>query len=194
MSKRPFMKFFPNDWFGDVPLRSCSIAARGLWIEMLCIMHSARPAGYLDINDRPMGEVMLAAQTNVAPAEVVELLAELEAAQVFSRRESDGAIYSRKMLRDAEKSARARAFGLTGGNPQLITQDDRRVKGRVNGGVKPHGDKPHGIWNMASPRGRTPKGEELGTDTPAPDDAGERDGFDTDAPFGRDPLARGGRH
>ena len=40
---RPWMKFYPRDWRGDQALRAVSIAARGLWLECLCIMHEARP-------------------------------------------------------------------------------------------------------------------------------------------------------
>ncbi len=54
-----------------------------------------------------------------APAPQVEAqLGELEEAGVFSR-DAGGVIYSRRMRRDAEKTAINRAFGKAGGNPAL---------------------------------------------------------------------------
>src|SRR5262249_12279635 len=38
MTDLPFMKFFVNDWISDPCVRALTLAARGLWIEMLCQM------------------------------------------------------------------------------------------------------------------------------------------------------------
>ena len=40
---QPWIKFYPRDWRGDQALRVVSLAARGLWIEMLSIMHEGQP-------------------------------------------------------------------------------------------------------------------------------------------------------
>jgi hypothetical protein len=112
----PWLKFYPSDWRADPALRMCSIAARGLWMEMLCIMHEATPRGSLRINGRPVSDrqmATLAGVTDVAP-----LFGELEDAGVFSR-EEDGTIYSRRMMRDEEKAAQDKANGKQGGNPTL---------------------------------------------------------------------------
>jgi hypothetical protein len=44
------MKFYPSDWRSDPMLRLCSLAARGLWMEMMCLMHEAEPYGSLLVN------------------------------------------------------------------------------------------------------------------------------------------------
>ena len=36
-------KFWWGDWQNDKALRLCSIGARGLWMEMLCIAHEGEP-------------------------------------------------------------------------------------------------------------------------------------------------------
>jgi len=46
----PWMKFYPADWRSDPMLRLCSLAARGLWAEMICLMHEAEPYGSLLVN------------------------------------------------------------------------------------------------------------------------------------------------
>lgn len=143
--KRPWLQFYPSDWRGDPKLRLCSLAARGLWMEMLCLMHSAEPRGYLSVAGRPMSARMLASQAGCSEAEVKELTAELRDADVFSVSE-DSVIFSRRMVRDDERSRRNAANGKTGGNPLLSKSDNRSdnrlfessVKRSVGESVKPH--------------------------------------------------------
>jgi hypothetical protein len=116
--KQPWLKFFPSDWRADPALRMCSLAARGLWIEMLCLMHEARPHGSLLVNGKPVTAAQLANLVGGGVAEVEGFLAELEEAGVFSR-DADGALYSRRMRRDEERAAVNRVNGRAGGNPSL---------------------------------------------------------------------------
>lgn len=117
MTTRPWMKWYPSDWRSDPRLRMCSLAARGLWAEMICLMHEAEPYGSLLVNGAPITDKQLASLVGASHREVTAALAELEAAGVFSL---DGAvIYSRRMRRDKEKSERDKANGKGGGNPRL---------------------------------------------------------------------------
>ena len=45
--KRPSFQFYPGDWQHDINLRSCSLEARGLWIEMMAIFHQSDRYGRL---------------------------------------------------------------------------------------------------------------------------------------------------
>ena len=103
MSASPWMKFYPRDWRGDQALRAVSLAARGLWIDCLCIMHEAQPYGHLVLGSQPVTDVALARMTGTTPDQISDLLGELESAAVFARR-SDGTIYSRRMTRDFKKA------------------------------------------------------------------------------------------
>lgn len=103
MSERPYLKFFPADWRGDPALRMCSLAARGLWADMLCIMHEAKPRGSLLINGHKVNAKQLAQLCGASAIEVAKLLGELFLAGVYSR-EEDGTIFSRRMRREAAKS------------------------------------------------------------------------------------------
>ena len=116
--KLPWMKFYPADWRADPALRMCSLAARGLWMELLSIMHEADPRGSLLINGNTISAKQLASLCGASPRETVALLQELDVAGVFSRTE-DGTIFSRRMKRDDEKAARDKANGKNGGNPGL---------------------------------------------------------------------------
>lgn len=104
---RPWFKFYPGDWRADPALRSCSVAARGLWMEMLCIMHEAKPRGSLLINGLPVSGKQLAMLVGIPLKDTLALLGELAGAGVFSR-EDGGTIYSRRIRRDEERSEEGR--------------------------------------------------------------------------------------
>lgn len=104
-------------------LRLCSAAARGLWVEMMCIMHDAEQYGSLLVNGRRIDKKQLAGLAGISEKECSALLLELEGNGVFSRDE-DGTIYSRRMRRDFEKAIKDQNNGKGGGNP--------RLKGGVN--------------------------------------------------------------
>jgi len=139
MSPQPWMKFYPADWRSDPMLRLCSIGARGLWMELICLMHEADPYGHLLINRKPPSDTQMGALTGVDPSTVRTLLSELEEAGVFSRNRA-GVIYSRRMVADEKKAAVARANGKAGGNPNLCKtkpnppSDNPPDKGGLNGG------------------------------------------------------------
>lgn len=103
----PAMPFYIGDWLKCPELRACSPAARGLWIDMLCFMWESTERGYLTLNNKPIPNENLARMTGFARDLLGVLLDELESFAVFSRRE-DGAIYSRKMVKD-EKIRKLRA-------------------------------------------------------------------------------------
>ncbi len=148
MSEFPFMRFFPSDWRGDPKLRLCGLPARGLWIEMLALMHEGEPYGHLLLNGKPPTPAELARLVGAPTIEVQRLLKELRDHDV-SATTPKGVIYSRRMVRDAERARAAREHGRKGGNPLLQPSDKGRDKGRdnrrlkgqvnrhVNGGVGP---------------------------------------------------------
>lgn len=120
--KRPSFQFYPGDWLNDAALRSCSVGARGLWIEMICLMHQGSTYGYLKVNNKVILPPNLARMVGATLPEIEGWLQELSDAGVFSI-DDDGAIFSRRMIRDEEiRQARA-AGGIKGGNPSLKTQN-----------------------------------------------------------------------
>jgi hypothetical protein len=108
-----WIKFFPADWLGDPGLRTCSAAARGLWIDMICLMVSASPYGHLKLGRKKIDPPTPAGLTNIPPNRIERLLSELHKAGVFSVT-NHGTIYSRRMVRESkwrkngEKAAAAR--------------------------------------------------------------------------------------
>lgn len=107
MTARRWMKFWPQDWQRDPALRACSIGARGLWMELICIAHDAEPYGHVTINGKPISLRQMSSICGANEKECGRLLTELEDAGVFSRTH-EGTIYSRRMVRDAERSEEGR--------------------------------------------------------------------------------------
>lgn len=103
VNKRPWLKWYPSDWAGDPRLRMCSLAARGLWIEMINLMHEASPYGHLLVSGCAPTDAQLAVLAGGPPDQIPDLLRELETAGVFSRTRK-GVIYSRRMTRDEKRS------------------------------------------------------------------------------------------
>ncbi len=124
------MKFYPSDWRSDPALRSCTIAARGLWVEMLALMHEAVPYGSLLINGARIDKKRMASLAGIKENECTVLMLELEGFGVFSR-DDDGTIYSRRMRRDAVKAARDKANGKLGGNPKVKAWVNPEVKAQI---------------------------------------------------------------
>lgn len=109
MGKNPWMKFYPTDWRADPKLRMCSLAARGLWMELIAVAHEASPYGHVLVNGNAPDIAALARMVGVSESEMQSLVDELDRNGVFSRTRG-GIIYSRRMVRDAKKSATGRKY------------------------------------------------------------------------------------
>lgn len=118
MAKRPSFQFYPGDWLRDTALRSCCVAARGLWMDMLCLMHEGQPYGHLKVADKVIDPPTLARMVGAALADTETWLGELDAAGVYSKK-ADGTMYSRRMIRDESLRRKRAAGGKLGGNPSL---------------------------------------------------------------------------
>jgi len=98
-------KFWWCDWQNDKALQLCSLAARGLWIELLGLCHASEQLGYLLINGEPPDCQQIADMLGKTSAkEIAKLLDELERRKVFSRTDTN-TIFCRRMVRDADASA-----------------------------------------------------------------------------------------
>ncbi|MGP9790677.1 hypothetical protein [Roseinatronobacter sp. NSM] len=156
--KQPWVKFYTTDWRSDPRLKMCSMAARGLWIDIICLMHEAKPYGHLLVSGHRPTDTQLAVLVGAPPDEITALLGELESAGVFSRTR-EGVIYSRKLSRMAKKAGNARNNGRKGGNPSLLKERENLPldNPKVKGGVKPQ-----------SPDARGYIGEEIDKSIPPP--------------------------
>lgn len=106
MAKEPSFQYYPKDWRAD-SIFTCSLAARGLWHEMMNMAHASERYGYLVTNGRPTPDEAIARYCGCTLQEYQALLPELEHARVPGRT-ADGILFSRRMVRDQKQRARWR--------------------------------------------------------------------------------------
>ena len=117
MAKSPGFWFFTGDWMKDPELRFCSIFARGLLVDLLCILHEANEQGYASNPDGSAraDEQIVDAISGGSREEKLAGLAELERSGVLSR-DNRGVLFSRRVARLAEISKARKQNGSKGGS------------------------------------------------------------------------------
>lgn len=184
--KRPAFQFYPADWRKDVELRSCSIAARGLWIDVMCIAHECAPYGHLTINGNPMTAAKLAGQVGLTAAQCKALLDELIENGV-ARVTDEGVIYSKRMVEDEalrnkraeggmaglEHGAKGAEHGKKGGRPRKETGDKKTpLKTPLADVEEPPPSSSSSSSSSSSPSGNSSNGQASYDNPHAPDGHG----------------------
>lgn len=114
-----WVKWHFSKWLGDPALRMCSLPARGLWADLLAIMHECEPYGYLLLAERSPSHREIARLVGTSHVKQVhESLGELISNKVCGVTD-DGVIFSRRMVRDKKTRDKGRENGSLGGNPKL---------------------------------------------------------------------------
>lgn len=133
----PWSKFFWKDWRADPRLRICTYSARGLWIDLLSLMHEGEPYGYLTVNGRAPSPRELSGILGGKSSEIGRLLDELKRENVASVT-PDGVIFSRRMVRDAARRATYQSNGSKGGqtthkSKHLVEQNGEQLLEQKSG-------------------------------------------------------------
>lgn len=120
--KLPALQFYPGDWRKDPGVQSLNYFDRGVWFEILCLMHESSERGKLLLNGQPMPDDALATILGLDKQILTTTLNTLLTYGVASRDEETGAIINRRMVKDEHlRFVRAEA-GKKGGNPVLVKQ------------------------------------------------------------------------
>lgn len=123
MSKLPSLQFYPGDWRKDVGVQSLTFHDRGVWFEMLMLMHESERRGFLLLGGSPMPEDALARILGLDKQNLTTTLTTLLSSGVASKDAEVGALICRRMVRDENlRQIRAQA-GKKGGNPALLKQN-----------------------------------------------------------------------
>jgi len=123
--KIPSFQFYPGDWMKDPSLRSVSVGARGLWIDLLCLLFESKTRHKMDFKTSVDEATLISRMTGVSKKQVIRFLKELEEANVLSR-DDNRMIYSRRMKRDEYVRQIRSEAGKLGGNPALLNQKDKQ--------------------------------------------------------------------
>jgi hypothetical protein len=96
-------------------IQSLSYHHRGVWFELLLLMHCSEERGKLVLNGRPMTSSGLARLLGMTEGEVKDAIDVLIASGVASR-DASGAIVNRRMVREEEIRRKRKEAGKVGGS------------------------------------------------------------------------------
>jgi hypothetical protein len=133
MAKSPGFWFFTGDWMKDPELRFCSLFARGLLVDLLCILFEAKEQGYASNPDgTPRTDEQIAdAVSGGSREDKLSALAELERSGVLSPY-FRAVLFSRRIARVSELSEARKQNGSKGGSK---TQAKLKQTGEQKAGV-----------------------------------------------------------
>lgn len=123
MSKLPSIQFYPADWRKDPGVQSLSFHDKGVWLEILCLMHESEQRGKLLLNGNPMPDDALARLLGLDKQNLAKTLRTLLDFGVASRCPESGALINRRMVRDEALRKIRQEAGKLGGNPALLKQN-----------------------------------------------------------------------
>lgn len=122
MAKLPAIQFYPGDWKKDIGVQSLSFHDRGVWFEILLLMHESEQRGILILNGQAMSEDALSRIIGLDKQNLTTTLTNLLTYGVASRDDATGALMSRRMVRDENLRKVRQESGKLGGNPVLVKQ------------------------------------------------------------------------
>lgn len=130
----PAMPFYVGDWLKAPEVRALPPDYRGLWFDCLCYMWESTERGFMvKPNGKPYSNSEIIRMVGLDNQNSGEWLTHLIENCVCSIRESDGAIYSRKMVKDENLRQIRKNSGKLGGNPKLVNQNVKQmVKDNLN--------------------------------------------------------------
>lgn len=101
--KLPYINFFPADWRQDA-IENTSPFAQWVWFRCMFLMHEGEPYGHLTRPDGvPFTDMQAATAMRITEHQYKDAMKELKTWGVPSYDPQTGAIFSRRMVRDAEK-------------------------------------------------------------------------------------------
>lgn len=107
-TKLPALQFYPGDWKKDIGVQSLSMHDRGVWLEILFLMHDSSRRGVLLLGDKAMPVEVLARILGMPKESLDETLEHLVSYGVTERETRTGALVNRRMLRDENERAESR--------------------------------------------------------------------------------------
>lgn len=120
--KLPALQFYVGDWRKDPGVQSLDYETRGIWLEILCIMHESEDRGKLMLNGKPMPMEALCRLLGLDNQNLTKALTKILEYGVASIDSNSQIIFSRRMVRDEDIRKTRKECGKLGGNPNLVNQ------------------------------------------------------------------------
>jgi hypothetical protein len=118
--KKPSLQLYPGDWRKDPGVQALDYEHRGIWFEMLMIMHESERRGRLVLNGRPMPDEALARLLGLSLKKTQAAAQIILDYGVASRDPKTKILYCRRMVRDEKLRLIRTQCGALGGNPGLL--------------------------------------------------------------------------
>jgi hypothetical protein len=118
----PYFPFYIGDWRKATDVQALPFATKAIWFEILCYMWESTERGYLTVNGKPIEMESLARMLGIDKVLLEQNVKCILDFGVASIRESDGAIYSRKMVRDQEIRIIRQKAGSLGGKASFASR------------------------------------------------------------------------
>ena len=118
----PYMPFYIGDWRKATDVQALPLETKAIWFEMLLYMWESTERGFLTVNGKPIPESALARMLGLPEDLLKQNLKHLSDFGVSSIRESDGAIYCRRMVRDQEIREKRQKAGSLGGKKSFASR------------------------------------------------------------------------
>lgn len=132
--KLPAFQFYTGDWRKDPNLSRCTKAEKGVWIDMLCLMHECEDRGILISGNVPWTDNDISVAIGGDISENLACISGLLRKGVLHRSEKTGALFCKRMIRDEQKRKLCSEAGKRGGgNPTFKGQTKGVTKGRHKG-------------------------------------------------------------
>jgi hypothetical protein len=134
MSKLPFLQFYPSDYLVDT--RVLSLAARGAWVDIICVLHKSSTRGTLTLPARGWARIMGSSEEDFQSA--LSEIEEMKVGDVIRECNGNVSVTCRRMMNES------------------ITREQTRL--RVQNHRKKHGNK---AGNESGNADVTPKKSEV---------------------------------
>lgn len=131
MNKLPAFQFYPSDWRSDNGVQALDFFERGVWFEILCLMHESEQRGKLLLNGKPMPNEALARLLGLDNQILTNVLTKLLEFGVMSVEDNTGIFFNRRMVKDENLRQIRQNSGKLGGNPNLVKQNSTKTKKQV---------------------------------------------------------------
>jgi len=116
--KLPSFQFYPGDWRKDPNLSRATHEEKGVWMDMLCLMHECEERGVLATAGIAWTDEDISFAVGGDLTRTLSCVKEL-VRKGIAKRNSVGAIYSARMVLDEHKRKACSEAGKRGGNPTL---------------------------------------------------------------------------
>lgn len=135
MAHKPSFQFYPGDWLKDTALRICSPAARGVWADLLCLLHECPQRGVFRTKN---GLIMSAVSVKKISKSIAgckpKLVQELiDNGAVYVARK-DGALYCKRLVRDELHRRHKAQSGQKGGSKTQANRKQSSENSQANPG------------------------------------------------------------